>query len=223
MTTDDRVIGKTASKQVPNDRCLAVYEQLGSLLDDGDDAFIEKGPDVVADAIQDPAFFEGVVSEYATDSYTRMKVIGRPGEHVIRYMEWPPEYSLLPHEHHGRPCFEVLVTGTLFLADMAVEQVDDRRYRLNVIDTSVCGPGDTGVVDPRTGTEIHSVYSPERTRSLHVYPDDKHYSYGYVLEDSTVDSDTDVGGVSDVDNANAPDAADSDVYVRKRFELDASD
>lgn len=173
-----------------------VYDRLGDLLDRGDDAFIEEGPAVVQDALSNPAFLDGVEPEPAEDSYTRTKVIGDPGDHVIRYMEWPPEYTLMPHEHHGRPCFEVLVEGTLALTDMRPEQLEGDRYELDPGAVTICRDGDAGVVDPRTGHDVHAVYSPERTRSLHCYPDDAHYSYGYVLQDD-------------------------DTYRRERFELDA--
>jgi len=33
-------------------------------------------------------------------------------------MKWLPEYALLPHEHHGRPCFEVIVKGQLLITDL---------------------------------------------------------------------------------------------------------
>jgi hypothetical protein len=35
--------------------------------------------------------------------------ISRSDGHVTRSTEWLPEYALCPHEHHGRPCFEVIV------------------------------------------------------------------------------------------------------------------
>jgi hypothetical protein len=180
----------------------AVYDRLGELLDRGDDAFIEEGLVVIQEALQDPGFLNGVETEPAVDSYTRAKVIGGgPEDHVIRYMEWPPEYSLLPHEHHGRPCFEVLVEGMLVLTDMEPVEVADSRYELHPGDVTVCRQGEAGVVDPRTGHDVHAVYSPERCRSLHCYPNDKSYSFGYVPENE-----------SDPEN---------DRYVRKRFDLDS--
>lgn len=175
-----------------------VYEQLGELLERGDDAFIEEGPEIVQDAVEDPEFLEGLSTERATDSYTRAKVIGEPGKHVIRFMEWPPEYALMPHEHHGRPCFEVLVDGTLFLANMDVTEVENDRYELEVCDTEVCTTGDAGVVDPRTGCDVHAVYSPTRSRSLHIYPDDNYTGVGYVPDEE---------------------ATEQDLYLRKEFQL----
>jgi hypothetical protein len=162
-----------------------VYEQLGVLLARSDDAFIEEGPGIVQDALDDPTFLEGIETEPATDSYTRAKAMGEPGEHVVRFMEWPPEFPLMPHEHHGRPCFEVLVAGTLFLANMDVDPVEDDRYELSVRETTVCRPGDAGIVDPRTGSDVHSVYSPVRARSLHFYPDDNYSGHGYVLDEES--------------------------------------
>lgn len=186
----------------PNGEVEAVYDRLGDLLDRGDDAFVEDGPGIVQDALSDPGFLDGVETIPAVDSYTRAKVVGGPGNHVIRYMEWPPEYSLMPHEHHGRPCFEVLVEGTLVLTDMTPVEVEDGRYEMEPGDVTVCREGDAGVVDPRTGNCVHAVYSPERTKSLHCYPDDKYYSYGYVPEDES--------------------NAEHDYYRRERFELDTA-
>ncbi|WP_049923111.1 hypothetical protein [Halopiger djelfimassiliensis] len=175
------------SRTAPNERVRDTYDRLAALLEQGDDAFIEEGPSILQDAIEDEAFFDGVETEHAEESYTRRLVHRESDGPVIRFMEWPPEYTLMPHEHHGRPCFEVLVDGQLFLADMEAENVSGNEYELDVIDGTVCGPGEAGVVDPRTGTDIHAVYSPVRTRSLHVYPDDNHYGIGYVPTEASND------------------------------------
>lgn len=175
----------------PNPVVREVYEELGDLLEQGDDVFIQEGPDLLAEAIAREGFFENVETDHAAPGeYTRAKVIGDTGPHVIRYMEWPPEYALMPHEHHGRPCFEVLVEGHLVLSDMERTEVDDGRYTFDVLETTVTEPGETAVVDPREN-EIHAVYSPVRSRSLHVYPDDSWKSVGYVLDEDD-DSDRDV-------------------------------
>lgn len=185
--------------QSPNPIVRELYEQLGDLLDDGDDAFIEHGPALLQEAAQEPDFFDNIDTEPAsTNTYTRTKVIGDPGKHVIRYMEWPPEYALLPHEHHGRPCFELLVDGVLFMSDMDVTQIGNNEYELEVADTETCTPGDTAVVDPRDGSDVHAVYSPVRARSLHVYPDDCYHAFGYVQQDTTPRKDS---------------------YTRERFQL----
>jgi len=184
----------------PNSRVAETYERLCGLLERGDDAFIEEGPGILQSAIQDPDFFDGVDTIHADgDRYTRRKVVGRPEGPVIRFMEWPPEHALLPHEHHGRPCFEVLVEGRLFLTDFEPECLEADRYLLDEREHEVCGPGDAGVVDPRTGSDVHAVYSPVRSRSLHVYPDDNYHAFGYVHQE---DGDPE-----------------RDVYVRERFEL----
>ncbi|WP_435358777.1 hypothetical protein [Haloarchaeobius sp. DFWS5] len=194
--------------RAPNDQVRAVYERLGDLVDQSDDAFVEEGPAVLQRAMADPEFFDGVEADHApSDDYTRTKVVGDPGRHVIRYMEWPPGYSLPAHEHHGRPCFEVLVDGSLHVVDMAAEPVatdaeddTDDRYTLSVVDADVTDPGEAAVVDPREN-EVHAVYSPVRSRSLHVYPDDECFSYGYVATgETTTDGD--------------------DVYARERFDFD---
>ena len=173
-----------------------VYEELGELLKQGDDVFIEEGPDLVKSALK-RGFFDGVETKHAeSGTYTRNKIIGDGGRHVIRYMEGPPEYALMPHEHHGRPCFEVLVEGHLALSDLAPTEVGENEYTFEVLGTTVTEAGESAVVDPREN-EIHSVYSPVRSKSLHVYPDDNYRSYGYIQKDE----------------------ADGDIYERKEFQL----
>ena len=190
----------SATTEQPNEIVRDVYDQLGDLLQESDAVFVEEGPELLKRSMYQPGFFEGMETITATDTYTRAKVIGED-QHVIRFMEWPPEYSLMPHEHHGRPCFEVMVEGQLLLADMDAEEVEEEeeeQYRLDVVDTTTAGPGDSAVVDPRRN-EIHTVYSPVRSRSLHVYPSDNCYSVGYVpVEADPTD----------------------DRYERKRFEID---
>ncbi|WP_254535140.1 hypothetical protein [Halomarina litorea] len=157
------------------------YERLGCLLEEGDDAFVGRGPALLQAAIRDPAFFDGVATDPAPPgSYTRRRVVGDPGRHVVRFMEWPPGFSLLPHEHHGRPCFEVLVEGLLAVVDMRADPVSDGLYELTPLGTTVARPGDAAVVDPRVNG-VHAVYSPVRSRSLHVYPSDEAHAYGYCL------------------------------------------
>ncbi|MDY6819023.1 MAG: hypothetical protein SVG88_10220 [Halobacteriales archaeon] len=184
--------------QDPNPLVREVYDELGELLEQGDDVFVEEGPALLKAAIDQDGFFENVTTDPAApDEYTREKVIGDPGEHVIRFMEWPPEYTLMPHEHHGRPCFEVLVEGHLMLADLERTEVGDNEYTFDVIDSDITEPGESAVIDPRQ-CEIHAVYSPVRSKSLHVYPDDNWTAYGYVPKDDT---------------------ADNDIYERREFQL----
>jgi hypothetical protein len=174
----------------PNPLVREVYDDLGELLDRGDDAFVEEGPTLLADAIERDGFFENVTTDPAApDEYTREKVIGDPGEHVIRFMEWPPEYTLMPHEHHGRPCFEVLVDGHLVLSNLERTAVGDGEYTFDVVDSEITEPGEPAVVDPREN-EIHAVYSPVRSRSLHVYPNDSWRAFGYVQKNDDPDDDT---------------------------------
>ena len=186
------------SQSAPNPLVREVYDELGALLERGDDAFVEEGPGILQEAITREGFFENVHADPAApEEYTREKVIGDPGGHVIRFMEWPPEYTLMPHEHHGRPCFEVLVEGELLVADLERTEVGDGKYTFEVLGSTVTEPGEAAVIDPREN-EIHSVYSPVRSRSLHVYPEDNWRAYGYVLDESENDA---------------------DIYERREFEL----
>ncbi|SFK84087.1 hypothetical protein SAMN04487950_1375 [Halogranum rubrum] len=192
----------TETHRTPNPVVRRLYDRLGELLDESDDAFVEHGPALLRAAIRDPDFFDGVSTEQApTGTYTRRKVVGDEGEHVIRFMEWPPGYALVPHEHHGRPCFEVLVDGLLTVVNMRPEELDDGLYELTALDTEVVRPGETTVVDPRV-SDVHAVYSPVRSRSLHVYPDDASHAFGYCLIDES---------------------SEDDRYRRLRFDLDCDD
>lgn len=187
----------------PNPVVRDLYDRLGELLQEGDDAFVEHGPELLQAAIRDPDFFDDVATDPAPpDTYTRRKVVGDEGGHVIRFMEWPPGYALMPHEHHGRPCFEVLVDGLLTIVNMRPEEIDADLYELTALDTEVVRPGETTVVDPRV-SDVHAVYSPVRSRSLHVYPDDASHAFGYCL-------------VEESEN-------ESDHYRRLRFDLDCDD
>lgn len=51
------------SEVAPTPSIRRVYDRLGELLDDGDDAFIEEGPRIVQDALSDPQFLDGVEPE----------------------------------------------------------------------------------------------------------------------------------------------------------------
>lgn len=193
---------RTTRQGDPNPQVRTLYDELGDLLREGDDAFVEEGPELLRRAVEDQGFFENVTTDPAAPGeYTRQKVIGDPGEHVIRFMEWPPEYALMPHEHHGRPCFEVLVEGHLVITDLKRTAVGDGTYTFEVIDSSTVRPGESAVVDPREN-EIHAVYSPVRSKSLHAYPDDQWKAYGYVPEEG--------------DNY-------ADTYVRREFRLRQSE
>jgi len=186
----------------PNPLVREVYDELGALLERGDDVFVEEGPGVLQEAIGRDGFFENVSADPADpDEYTREKVIGEPDNHTIRFMEWPPEYALLPHEHHGRPCFEVLVEGRLLVTDLERTQLPGGGYTFEIRDTTIVHPGDAAVIDPREN-EIHSVYSPVRSKSLHVYPEDNWKAYGYVLQESETDA---------------------DIYERREFQLRGDD
>jgi len=188
----------TSPEPDPNHLVREVYVELDELLDQGDDVFIEKGPELLKEAITQPGFFENVETDSAApDEYTRNKVIGDPGEHVIRFMEWPPEYTLMPHEHHGRPCFEVLVEGQLMIVNLERTEISDNEYTFDIVDSTITQSEESAVVDPREN-EIHAVYSPVRSKSLHVYPGDNWKAYGYVLKDGD-------------DSA--------DIYERKEFQL----
>lgn len=61
-------------------------------------------------------------------------------------------------------------------------EVNDERYTFEVIDLGITNPGEATVVDPQEN-EIHAVYSPVRSRSLHVHPSDNWSAFGYVRDE----------------------------------------
>jgi len=158
-----------------------LYDRLGVVLRQGDDAFIERGPPLVKEFfLGNPEVLDDLRIKPATNGYTRAKVIGDKDKHVIRFMEWAPDCYLLPHEHHGRPCFEFLVEGQLVIHDFVSQEIEDSKFMLKLIRRYVAKPGDFAVVDPRV-TEIHSVLSNgTRSRSLHFYPEDNYFTSAYV-------------------------------------------
>lgn len=164
---------------MPNALVMTLYNELEHLLLCGDSTFINNGPVLLKEFLLKPGFFEGVETVPAIGkNYTRKKIIGEPNKHVIRFMEWPAGYFLLPHEHHGRPCFELLVEGLLMIDDWKVEKNSDDYYTLEKIKEYTVKPGQAGVVDPAI-TQVHSVLSIERSKSLHVYPLDNPRTFCY--------------------------------------------
>lgn len=165
--------------EMKNPAVRQVYEDLGRLLEAGDDVFIEQGPDLLKQACADPAFLAGVAFVEADGRYTRTKVIGDPGRHVIRGMVWPGEFYLIPHEHHGRPCFEVVLDGLLKIYYYRAIPKEGEVYELEAMMELLVGTGEHAVIDPRI-TEVHAVRSMRKSRAIHVYPQDKDVGYGFI-------------------------------------------
>ena len=161
-----------------------LYEGLGNILEtEGDDGFITNGPKLVQRAFSaNPSLFNGLRFVRAENNYTRAKVIGEEGRHVILAMEWAPGFYLLPHEHHGRPCFDFVIQGHLRVTDYEANKINGNkrieRYRLTPLRTYGAKTGNFVVVNPSFG-EIHSVKTIEKSRSIHFYPGDNAYSFGY--------------------------------------------
>ena len=114
-------------------------------------------------------------------------------------MEWSPGFFLIAHEHHGRPCFEYIQSGHLEVTNFSdAKRIVKDKYRLVQIGKPVnAKPGQFVRVDPRVG-DIHSVRAIDRSQSVHFYPDDNFFSYGYEKQNG------------------------SEIYVRKKFKLEES-
>ena len=107
-------------------------------------------------------------------------------------------WSLLGRLADRREPLARRLDGLLSVVNMKPQPVDDERYWMEVVGTELTRPGESAVIDPREN-DVHAVYSPVRSRSLHVYPDDNYHAFGYVHQE---DGDPE-----------------RDVYVRERFEL----
>jgi len=158
---------------------LGLYHELLFLAEKGDEELLNTGPGIVKEACTSDFIRQLPVAPAFEETYTREKIIGGvDGGLVIRHMEWGPRSFAPPHEHHGRPCFEVLLSGKLLVNDVAATYNKGYTYTLKTVgETRAMFPGDTSIVNPVT--DIHAVYSPVRSRSLHVYPLDRSYCYWY--------------------------------------------
>ena len=160
-----------------------LYGKFSNLLSISDNAFIEEGPTLLKHIFEEQGLeklMAGIRYKYPQDGYTRTKLIGEKGKQVIRFMEWPFSYYLHPHEHHGRPCFEILIYGKLEVIDFKPVEVGEGRYKLDFFKRDVLNPGQVGIIDPRI-TEVHSVRSLKKSGSLHVYPSDENYTTAYIF------------------------------------------
>ena len=92
-------------------------------------------------------------------------------------MEWPEGFILSPHEHHNRPCFELLLEGRMHVCEYKSEKIKNNIYRLEIYNFHSLKPGDIAKVD--LDVQIHSIYSSKLCRSLHVYPKDNDFTYFY--------------------------------------------
>ena len=74
------------------------------------------------------------------------------------------------------------------VTDLERTQLSDGTYTFDTLDTTIVCLGDSAVIDPRQN-EVHSIYSPVRSKSLHVYPEDNWKAYKCVLQESEKDAD----------------------------------
>lgn len=148
------------------------YRELNSLLEQGDDTFIDDGPETLQKYTSEPEFFNGwEPEEPEDDSYTRTLLMGggEPDEMAMIYMKWPAGYELPPHSHHGRPCFEELITGQLEITELDAEELENGEYLLEPRKQETVNERETAAVDHRETNE-HSVVAKEASGSIHVYP-----------------------------------------------------
>ena len=163
------------------------YEELADLLQEGSTAVDKEGPALLTRLMQTPGAFESLEFLPAADKYTRNRVYIRGDGPVIYVMEWPPGSVLMPHDHHDEFCFEYLLEGQLVITNWIAEPLSPEdntpeRFNLKLHNTKIVEPGETASVN-RAVTDIHSVYAPVRTHTIHVYEHDHSSAFGFVRND----------------------------------------
>lgn len=153
-----------------------LYLQLRESMKKGDKKFIYYATAALRDG-----FLEGIFSSLHFDpappgKYTRKKIMGTTEDDlVIRAMEWN-SVCVPPHEHHGRPCFEIILGG-VFRVTMWSASKKREGYALRAGAIHSLHPGDVAVLTH--DENIHSVECGGVGRSLHIYPLDKPFTYVY--------------------------------------------
>jgi len=144
-----------------------VYERLGRILEEkGDEGFILEGPKIVSEFYsKHPGFFEKIETLPAIERYTRKKVICDDGKHAVRCMEWAPDSKSPIHEHGGRPCFDIVLSGELEIIDFDPKKVEgtEDEYELIEIHRYDVKVGEFVIIHPqKTGNELHAVFFARR-------------------------------------------------------------
>ena len=143
------------------------YRQIEELVEHSDQRFLEQGPSLLEKAAQDTRFLRAV--EEARGDQMRAVVMGEVGKPVIVAWNWPLDFSLRPHEHHGKSCFDIGTQGQFVVVNYMPHEEEKGVFTLEEWGTQVVNPGQIARVDPRV-TEVHSVYCPLGATSIHVYP-----------------------------------------------------
>ena len=162
---------------------IELYGILKNLCSQNDQTFLEEGPNKVREYFSRGDLLRGDEFKETLNCYSRTKIIGQQGKLVIRAMKWPDGFYLVPHEHHNRPCIELLVSGLMTISDIASEHIENNLYSnlygLRILETHELQSGDMAVVDPAV-TQIHDIVAIEKCTSLHFYPSDKLTSHKYI-------------------------------------------
>lgn len=159
-----------------------LYMILENLCSQSDQNFLDNGPDIVKEYFSKGDLLLGNEFEEPSGSYSRAILIGDVGQFVVRAMSWPNDFYLPPHEHHDRPCIELLVSGFMSVDDIEATKVGDDLYKLRVSKRNILKPGDIAIVDPSI-TQIHEITTFQQSTSLHFYPSDEKISHRYMQQD----------------------------------------
>lgn len=155
------------------------YDQMGDLFQRPVSVLLERGPAILRRCMEDPEFRACLRFSRAEGRYSR-RIMIHDATHVVLGMEWPPGHVLMPHEHQGNSCFEFVVSGQQVVTDWVGKPHPSGDYLLEPLRTRLVNPNEHALIDAAI-TDIHSVYTPIRTRSIHVYPQNDSETFGYVL------------------------------------------
>lgn len=156
-----------------------IHEIGQELLDLGDREFVERFPELLEMGMRED-MMQGLRFKDPGRSYSRKVVAGGEEQRfTILAMKWAPGFYLLPHEHHGRPCIDYLISGTQEVTTFDVEQRLDDLTLLRLRETVIAKSGEVVIVKPWE-SEVHEIrVGPRGARSLHCYPQNASFTFGY--------------------------------------------
>jgi len=166
-----------------NARLCELYSKLECSLRESDGSFLEHGKRAVRDYAFHNGYLrsdvvEGIEFDDPGKCYSRRKILGDEGKHVILDMNWSPDFSLFAHEHGKRPCIMLIVEGHMYVTDFEAVRITHDKYQLNEIGHHELFPGDIGTVDPVGDIHSMDVITPSKT--LHFYAEDRKSCFGYL-------------------------------------------
>ncbi len=159
------------------------YNEFCELAKQKDSTIVEEGPLIISRYLKNKDILPMLKPKPARDKYTRNVIIEGHKKPVFIVMEWPAGFRIMPHKHHGRPCFEYVLEGEIVSTEFTEQKIGEY-YELRKLCTKIFAKGTLSVLDPRK-TDIHSIYSPVRSITLNIYPCTEYKTTGFVLDYNT--------------------------------------